>query len=93
VNGGKYRTNSYLQPWMNMALATEGMRRCLEGGKELTGPNIKAAMNTIKDFDTGGVIGAPVSFPGNSTNLGRVYKANLKAGRMEPVSDWIRMDA
>lgn len=93
LNAGKYRTNAYLQPWTNMALATEGMRRCLEAGKELTGPNIKAAMNTIKDFDTGGVIGVPVSFPGNSTNVGRVYKMNFKAGRMEPVSDWIRMDA
>lgn len=93
INGGKYRTNSYLQPWTNMALATEGMRRCLNAGKELTGPNIKAAMNTIKDFDLGGVIGVPVSFPGNSTNVGRIYRANIKAGRMEPVSDWIRMES
>jgi branched-chain amino acid transport system substrate-binding protein len=93
LNGDKYRTNSYLQPWTNMAIGTEGMRRCLEAGKELTGANVKAAINTIKDFDTGGVIGVPVSYPGNSTNVGRIYRANVKAGRMEPVSDWIRMEA
>lgn len=91
VNAGKYRTNSYLQPWTNMALATEGMKRCIEGGKELTGPNIKAAMNTIKDLDLGGVIGAPVTFPGNSTNLGRVFKYDHKGAKMVPVSDWIRV--
>jgi branched-chain amino acid transport system substrate-binding protein len=93
ANGGKYRTNSYLQPWTNIALAAEGMKRCLEGGKELTGPNVKAAMNTIKDLDLGGVIGAPVTFPGNSTNLGRVFKFDAKAGRMVPASDWIRVEA
>jgi len=93
INAGRYRTNSYLQPWTNMALGTEAMRRCLEAGRELTGPNIKAALNTIKDYDTGGVIGTPVSVPGNSTNVGRIYRANLKAGRMEPVSDWIKADA
>lgn len=93
VNGGKYRTNSYLQPWTNMALATEGMKRCLASGKELTGPNVKAAMNTVKDLDLGGVIGAPVTFPGNSTNLGRVFKFNFKGAKMEPVSEWIRVEA
>lgn len=89
----KYRTNSYFQPITNIMLATEGMKRALAAGKELTGANIKAAMNTIKGLDTGGVIGAPVDFPGNSTNLGRIYKANFKASKMEPVSEWLKGDA
>ena len=48
ANDGKYRTNSYLQPWTNLTLGTEAMRRCLEAGKELTGQNLKAALNARK---------------------------------------------
>jgi branched-chain amino acid transport system substrate-binding protein len=93
VNGGKYRTNSYLQPWTNLTLGAEAMRRCMESGKEMTGANLKAALNTIKDYDMGGVIGVPISIPGNSLGVGRIFRANLKAGKMDPVSDWIKAEA
>ena len=93
ANGGKYRTNSYLQPWTNLTLGTEAMRRCIEAGKEMTGANLKAALNTIKDYDMGGVIGVPISVPGNSIGVGRIFRANLKAGKMDPVSDWIKAEA
>ncbi len=59
----------------------------------MTGPNLKAALNTIKDYDTGGVIGVPISVPGNSIGVGRIFRANLKAGKMDPVSEWIKADA
>jgi branched-chain amino acid transport system substrate-binding protein len=93
ANGGKYRTNSYLQPWTNLTLGTEAMRRCLEAGKEMSGANLKAALNTIKDYDMGGVIGVPISIPGNSLGVGRIFRANLKAAKMEPVSEWIKAEA
>jgi branched-chain amino acid transport system substrate-binding protein len=50
-------------------------------------------LNTIKDYDMGGVIGVPISVPGNSIGVGRIFRANLKAGKMEPVSEWIRAEA
>ena len=91
VNAGKYRTNSYLQIWTNLTLGCEALRRCLEKGQELNGANLKAALNSVKDLDTGGVIGLPVSVPGNSIPAGRVYRFNAQAKRMEPVSDWIKL--
>jgi branched-chain amino acid transport system substrate-binding protein len=41
----------------------------------------------------GGVIGVPISIPGNSLGVGRIFRANLKAGKMEPVSEWIKGEA
>ena len=69
----------------------ESVKRCLDGGKPLSGDNMKAALNSIRDFDTGGLIGVPISIPGNSIPVGRVYQANMKAQKMVAVSDWIKL--
>ncbi|MCO5105368.1 MAG: amino acid ABC transporter substrate-binding protein, partial [Burkholderiaceae bacterium] len=55
------------------------------------GDNLKAALNSIKDFDTGGLIGVPITITGNSIPVGRVYKADMKAQKMVPASDWIKL--
>ncbi|MCM2251879.1 MAG: amino acid ABC transporter substrate-binding protein, partial [Ramlibacter sp.] len=52
---------------------------------------LKAALAGIKDFDTGGIIGVPVTFKGNSIPVGRVYRADMKAQRMVAASDWIAL--
>ena len=46
---------------------------------ELNGKNLKAALNSISNFDTGGLIGVPISIKGNSIPVGRIYKADFKA--------------
>ena len=63
----------------------------LEGGKELNGPNLKAALNSIKDFDTGGIIGTPITITGNSIPVGRVYRYDAAKKAMLPNSDWIQL--
>jgi branched-chain amino acid transport system substrate-binding protein len=72
-------------------LFLEAAKRCLDAGKPLTGTHLKAALNSIKDFDTGGLIGVPLTITGNSLPVGRVYKADMKAQKMVPVSDWIKL--
>ena len=66
-------------------------KRTLDAGKPLTGPNLKAALNSIKDFDTGGLIGVPITISGNSIPVGRVYRADMKAQKMVAASDWIKL--
>ena len=61
-------------------------------GKELTGDNLKEALDGIRDWDTGGLIGVPVNFRNNSIPVGRIYQGNSATGRMDPVSDWIVLD-
>jgi len=51
----------YTQGWWTMATMVEGIRRVVEAGDEVNGENIRAALETISNFDTGGVT-SPISF-------------------------------
>lgn len=61
----------YSQGWWTMAVMTEGIRRVVQEGKEVNGENIRAALETITDFDTGGetspITFTPTSHRGNSS--------------------------
>ncbi|NVK18346.1 MAG: ABC transporter substrate-binding protein [Methylocystaceae bacterium] len=87
-----YQSNAYMQGFFSTMMMAEGTRNALKAGKELTGANIKAGLQEIKDFDTGGVIGVPVSVKGNSVPVGRVYRYDLSKKQMVPASDWILLD-
>jgi len=89
----EYQQVAYLQGWLNAMLYAESAKRVLDAGKEMTGPNLKAALNSIKDFDTGGLIGVPISVVGNSIPVGRVYRYDAKNKTMAPASDWINVGA
>lgn len=51
----------YPQGWWTMALMVEGIRRVVAAGQPLTGEHIKAALESISNFETGGVT-VPISF-------------------------------
>ena len=87
----EYQSTAYIQGFLAAMLFTEAAKRTLDAGKELNGKNLKAALNSIKDFDTGGLIGVPITIKGNSIPVGRVYKADMKAQKMVPASDWIAL--
>jgi len=90
---GEYQATGYMQGMVSAMVLLESAKRVLEAKQELTGKSLKAAMNTIKDFDTGGLIGIPVSLPGNSIPVGRVYQYSAAEKKMLPVSDWINVGA
>jgi len=73
-------------------LFAEAAKRTLAAGKPLSGPNLKAALTSLKDFDTGGLIGVPITIKGNSIPVGRIYQADVKQKRMVPASDWIVLE-
>ncbi|MBP6297286.1 MAG: ABC transporter substrate-binding protein, partial [Acidovorax sp.] len=73
----EYQSVPYMQGFVAAMLFLESAKRCLEAKKPLTGDNMKAALNSLKDFDTGGVIGVPITITGNSIPVGRVYKADM----------------
>ncbi len=87
----EYQSTAYIQGFLAAMLFVESAKRTLEAKKELTGKNLKAALNSIKDFDTGGLIGVPITIKGNSIPVGRVYKADMKAQKMVAASDWISL--
>ncbi|EJE48684.1 ABC-type branched-chain amino acid transport system, periplasmic component [Acidovorax sp. CF316] len=87
----EYQSTAYIQGFLAAMLFTESAKRCLDAGKPLDGKNLKAALNSIKDFDTGGLIGVPITISGNSIPVGRVYRADMKAQKMVAASDWIKL--
>ncbi|PZR89364.1 MAG: amino acid ABC transporter substrate-binding protein [Stutzerimonas stutzeri] len=87
----EYQSTGYLQGFVTAMLMAEAVKRTLEAGKELNGANLKAGLNSIRDFDTGGLFGVPISIPGNSVPVGRIYRFDAKAKQMQPASDWIKL--
>lgn len=87
----EYQSTPYMQGFLTTMLFLESAKRVLESGKELTGPNLKAALNTIENFDTGGIIGMPITITGNSIPVGRVYRYDAAKKSMVADSDWIRL--
>ena len=59
----------------------------LAAKKELTGPNMKAALESINKWDTGGIFGVPISMKTHAIPVGRTYLVTGKS--IEPASDWI----
>lgn len=87
----EYQSTGYMQGFLTAMLLTEAAKRTLDAKKDLTAPNMKAALNSIKDFDTGGLIGVPISITGNTIPVGRVYQYDGAKKSMLPVSDWIKI--
>lgn len=88
----EYQSNAYMQGFLTAMLFTEAAKRTLDAGKPLDGKNLKASLNSIKNFDTGGVVGVPISIRGNSIPVGRIYRFDSKQQKMLPASDWIHLD-
>jgi branched-chain amino acid transport system substrate-binding protein len=72
-----------------MATMAEGIEIVVKNGDELTGANIKAALETLSNFDTGGVT-SPLTFTSSShrgNNALRLYQ--VEGGVWNSISDFI----
>ena len=66
----------------------EGIRRTLERGLELTGPNIKASLETLDEFDTGGV-SVPITFTADDHRGSKGLRIYIvEDGAWRPVSEF-----
>jgi branched-chain amino acid transport system substrate-binding protein len=85
-----YRPTSYMQGFLTGLVFVECLKRADKAG-DLTGDGLVKALQSIKDFDVGGLM-APITVVDNKIPMGRVYKANVSKNVFEPISDWIRTD-
>lgn len=88
----QYKHIAHLNGWLNGMIYTKVIEQTLDAGKELNAENLRAALDAIQDWDTGGIFGGPVTFKNQSIPGGRIYRANAKTGKFEPVSDFITVD-
>lgn len=79
----------YISAWFTAMVFAEIAERCLKDSKPLTLPNMKAALESIRNWDTGGLIGLPVDYSKHEVRAGRVIRYNPAKKAMEPVGEWI----
>ncbi|MFP4043716.1 MAG: ABC transporter substrate-binding protein, partial [Rhodosalinus sp.] len=77
-----------LQSLCAMEMGLMALRQVHEEGKELTADNAAEALASIRDWDSGGFFGVPVSMIGNKIGTGRVYRYSAESNLFTPASDW-----
>lgn len=85
-----FPTIFYMQGWMSMMMFTKAAELAIDAEVPLTGDNLARLMRELKDWDTGGVVGAPVTFRDQRIPVGRIVRfdgANMMYP--EPLSDWL----
>ncbi len=79
----------FIHGWTCAMVLTEGIRRMET--KKATGENLKDALESMRDFDTGGIT-PPISFTPED-HLGskgiKLFKANVEKNYFEPIGDWV----
>ena len=82
-------TSAYVQGWWTMAVMVEGLRRVVAQGQDLTGENIKAALESLTDFDTGGVT-VPISFtPDDHRGSKGMRMFEVQGGEWQPLTEFL----
>jgi len=77
----------YIQGWVQAMMLAEGIGR---GGDNLTPDSFVDAVETIENYDTGGICG-PITYTAEShkgVRFCRVYKGDIEKKRLKPVVDW-----
>jgi len=80
----------YTHGWLVGMIFAEIMERTLKAGKPLTGPNMKVALESIDNWDTGGITGLLASLKGHQIASGRIYQYDATSKLFEPASGWIK---
>lgn len=76
--------------WLAGMVIAEIVERCIKAGQPLNGANMKTALESIDNWDTGGVTGLPVSLKNHQIGSGRIYAYDDKTKLLKPASDWIK---
>ncbi|MFQ5614153.1 MAG: ABC transporter substrate-binding protein [Anaerolineae bacterium] len=79
----------YVQGWLTMQVMAEGIKRVLDSGQELTGENVRAALEGISNYSTGDIT-APLTFtPDNHAGNKALRMFEVQNGQWQPISDYI----
>ena len=84
----------YMQSWATALILREVIGRAIDKGKPLNGDTLIEEINTLKDWDSGGIFGVPVLFEKNRIPYGVIYRYSWPNGQftVQPASKWQRGD-
>lgn len=76
----------YLQGWTTAKVMLEGVRRA---GSDLSGTGIRRGLESIREFDTGGIT-APITFtPADHVGSKKLKLVAVRGGRWQVISDFV----
>ncbi len=81
----------YISSWLTGMIFAEVAERCIKAGKPLQLPHMKAALESMKEWDTGGITGLLADLSGHQIPVGRMYAYDSDKKTMEPASAWIKV--
>ena len=84
----KHISPFYICAWLCGMMFAEIAERCIKANKPLLLPNMKAALESMKAWDTGGISGLLADASGHQIPAGRVYAYDPDKKTMEPASAW-----
>ena len=79
----------YISSWLAGMIFAEVAERCIKANKPLLLPNMKAALESMRGWDTDGVTGLLADLSGHQIAQGRIYQYDPAKKTMEPASTWI----
>ena len=83
----------FLDAWISAMMATKAFEIVIDAGQEVNGDNLAAALRTVKDWDTGGLIDVPVSIQNQQIGLGRIIRYSAANNwDMEYLTDWMKVN-
>jgi len=77
-----YANIGYMQSWATALLLREAIGAAIDKGAELNATTLIKEMTALKDFDGGGVFGAPINFVDNRIPYGVLYRYHVKDGKI-----------
>ena len=81
----------YISTWLSGMVFAEIAERCIKANKPLTLPNMKAALESMKQWDSGGIFGVLTDLSSHQIPAGRIYAYDAAKQAMEPASGWIKV--
>ncbi|NMC50491.1 MAG: ABC transporter substrate-binding protein [Desulfovibrio sp.] len=81
--GGKPQMTHYIRGFASMLVMAEGMRKAAAAG-EVTGPAIKTALETLRDYDPMGLTPAISFFPDDHRPNMAVFLYKIEGGKLTP---------
>ncbi len=81
----------YINAWLTGMIFAEIAERCIKADKPFTSDNMKAALESMTAWDSGGISGLPVDLSSHQIKAGRLYRYDQAKKEMQPAGDWIRV--
>ena len=76
-----YANIGYMQSWATAMILREVIGKAIDAGKPLNGDTLMAEINALKNWDSGGIFGTPISFEKQRIPYAVIYRYSWPNGQ------------